>query len=53
MRLTVLLTVVAMIAVAGNSLLMRAAVAGGAIDAASFTAIRMGSAISARPIAAR
>lgn len=38
---TIFLTVVAMIAFAANSLLARAALAGGGIDAASFTAIRM------------
>ena len=41
MPLTLLLTFAAMTAFAGNSLLARAALAGGGIDAASFTAIRL------------
>ena len=41
MPLTILLTVVAMVAFAANSLLARAALAGGAVDAGSFTAIRL------------
>lgn len=40
---TLALTFVAMVAFAANSLLARAALAGGAIDAASFTAIRLAS----------
>jgi drug/metabolite transporter (DMT)-like permease len=41
--LTVLLTVVTLLAFAGNSLLCRAALAGGAIDPLSFTALRLAS----------
>jgi drug/metabolite transporter (DMT)-like permease len=41
MQATLMLTVVAMMAFAGNSLLARDALAGGSIDAASFTAIRL------------
>lgn len=41
MLLPLILTALAMIAFAGNSLLTRAALASGAIDAASFTAIRV------------
>lgn len=40
-RRVLLLTLVAMVAFAGNSLLTRAALRGGGIDAASFTAIRI------------
>jgi drug/metabolite transporter (DMT)-like permease len=40
---TVLLTALALIAFAGNSLLTRLALAGGHLDAASFTAVRLGS----------
>lgn len=39
---TVVLTAAAMVAFASNSLLCRAALAGGAIDAVSFTALRLG-----------
>lgn len=41
MPLTLLLTFVAMLAFAANSLLARAALAGGGIDAGSFTALRL------------
>ena len=41
MGVTVLLTFIAMVAFAANSLLARAALGGGAMDAASFTAIRL------------
>ena len=41
MPLTILLTFIAMTAFAANSLLARAALAGNAIDAGSFTAIRI------------
>jgi drug/metabolite transporter (DMT)-like permease len=52
---TLLLTAAAMVAFAGNSLLCRAALRGDAIDAASFTAIRLatGAAVLVAIVAAR
>lgn len=52
-RNVALLTTVAMICFAGNSLLCRLALRGGAIDAASFTAVRLGSAAVVMALLAR
>jgi drug/metabolite transporter (DMT)-like permease len=50
---TALLTTLAMLCFAGNSLLCRLALRGGAIDASSFTAVRLGSAALVMAVLAR
>jgi drug/metabolite transporter (DMT)-like permease len=52
-RSVALLTAVAMVCFAGNSLLCRVALRGGAIDPASFTAVRFGSAALVMSLLAR
>src|SRR5262249_54324701 len=52
-RQIALLTTLAMICFAGNSLLCRLALRGGAIDASSFTAVRLGSAALMMGVLAR
>src|SRR5499425_3671327 len=52
-REVALLTTLAMICFAGNSLLCRLALRGGAIDAPSFTAVRLGSAALMMALLAR
>ena len=52
-RTTALLTTLAMVCFAGNSLLCRLALRGGAIDAVSFTAVRLGSAAVVMALLAR
>ena len=52
-REIVLLTTLAMVCFAGNSLLCRLALRGGAIDASSFTAVRLGSAAVVMAVLAR
>ncbi|HZW88693.1 MAG TPA: hypothetical protein VFF12_06405, partial [Myxococcaceae bacterium] len=52
-RQIALLTTLAMICFAGNSLLCRLALRGGAIDASSFTAVRLGSAALMMAVLAR